>query len=57
MATTTRTGLRIAAFFEETVIPAKAGIQKRPKALDSRFHGNDPTMRTNAETYFEIDSS
>ena len=23
------------------VIPAKAGIQKSPNSLDSRFHGND----------------
>jgi hypothetical protein len=43
---------------KNAVIPAKlvpagskqgAGIQKRPKRLDSRFHGNDPKRKIKIE--------
>jgi len=34
------------------VIPAKAGIQKRLKRLDSRLHGNDGICKIS--TFYEI---
>jgi hypothetical protein len=35
-------------------MPAKAGIQKSLKALDSRLHGNDKTKQDNKKFVFEM---
>jgi hypothetical protein len=44
-------------YSEKAVMPAKAGIQKNLKTLDSRLHGNDKVKQDNNKFVFEMASN